>query len=102
MKYFLISDNIDTLAAMKMVGIGGVLVHQETEVKKALEDAIKDTNIGLVLVTSKLYKEFRPMVFEYKLRKAKPLIIEMPDRHSGDNVADEIEGYIYEVAGIKI
>lgn len=102
MKYFLISDNIDTLAAMKIVGIHGVLVHQENEVKKALEEAIKTPDIGLVLVTSKLYKEFHSLVFEYKLRQAKPLIIEMPDRHSTDNVADDIKGYIYEVVGIKI
>lgn len=102
MKYFLISDNVDTLAAMQIVGINGVLAHEENEVKKAIEESIKSPDIGLVLITSKLYKEFQGLIFDYKLRQAKPLIIEMPDRHSGDNVADDIKAYIYEVVGVKI
>ncbi|MDL2325137.1 V-type ATP synthase subunit F [Ruminococcaceae bacterium OttesenSCG-928-A16] len=102
MKYFLISDNTDTLAAMRMVGITGVVVHQEAEVKAALEEAVQDPEVGLVLITSKLYTQFQTLVFHYKLHRAKPLIVEMPDRHSNDNVADDIKRYIYEVVGIKI
>ena len=32
MKYFLISDNVDTLAGMRLVGVHGVVVHEEDEV----------------------------------------------------------------------
>ncbi|MFV0351548.1 MAG: V-type ATP synthase subunit F [Oscillospiraceae bacterium] len=102
MKYFLISDNVDTLAAMRMVGIRGVVVHQEDEVRTALQQAVQDPEVGLVLVTSKLYTDFRDIVFDYKLHRKKPLIVEMPDRHKGDNVAEDIKRYIYEVVGIKI
>lgn len=102
MKYYLISDNVDTLAAMRMVGVGGVLVHQQDELEKALKDACAMPDVGLVLVTSKLYKEYAEIIFHYKLHQEKPLIIEMPDRHSGDNVAEDIKRYIYEVVGIKI
>ncbi|MBP8889569.1 MAG: ATP synthase subunit F, partial [Ruthenibacterium sp.] len=28
MKYFLISDNVDTLAGMRLVGVRGVVVHE--------------------------------------------------------------------------
>ena len=37
MKYFLISDNVDTLAGMRLVGVRGVVVHEEDEVRAALE-----------------------------------------------------------------
>ena len=102
MKYFLISDNVDTLAAMRMVGIMGVVVHQEDEVRTALQQAVQDPEVGLVLVTSKLYTDFRDIVFDYKLHRKKPLIVEMPDRHKGDNVAEALKRYIYEVVEIKI
>ncbi|MFV0413045.1 MAG: V-type ATP synthase subunit F [Oscillospiraceae bacterium] len=102
MKYFLISDNIDTLAAMRMVGVYGVVVHEEQEVKDALKQAADDPEIGLVLVTSKLYAQFQEAVFYYKLHRQKPLIVEMPDRHTDGNVASDIKRYIYEVVGIKI
>ena len=36
MKYFLISDNVDTLAGMRLVGVHGVVVHEEDEVRAAL------------------------------------------------------------------
>ena len=102
MKYFLISDNIDTLAGLRMVGVSGVVVHEASEVKKAFEQAFADNDIGLVLVTSLLFKQNRNMIFDYKLHRRKPLIVEMPDRHSGDDVAEGIKKYIAEVVGIKI
>lgn len=102
MKYYLISDNTDTMAAMRMVGVDGVVVHQEQEVKQALDKAAANPDIGLVLVTSKLYRQFQDVVFYYKLHRKKPLIVEMPDRHTDGNVAGDIKRYIYEVVGIKI
>lgn len=102
MKYFLISDNIDTLAGMRMAGVNGVVVHAPAEVKKAFEAAFEDESIGLVLITSLLFRENQDLIFDYKLHRRKPLIVEMPDRHSGDDVADGIKKYIAEVVGIKI
>lgn len=102
MRYFLISDNNDTLAGLRMVGVEGVVVHTPEEVKAALETAAADESIGLVLVTSVLFRENKTLLFDYKLYRPKPLIVEMPDRHSGDNVADDIKQYIAEAVGIKI
>lgn len=102
MKYFLISDNIDTLAGLRMVGVRGIVVQEQEEVRQAIENASADEDVGLILITSKLFKSYSNMIFDYKLHRKKPLIIEMPDRHSGDNVADSIKKYIAEAVGIKI
>lgn len=102
MKYFLISDNIDTQAGMRMVGVDGVVVHTPEEVKKALEEAMALPDVGLVLVTSKLFRENSSLIFDYKLNRRQPLIVGMPDRHSGDDVAEGIRQYISEVVGIKL
>ncbi len=101
MKYFLISDNIDTQAGMHMVGVSGVVVHTEQALVDAIERAARDEEIGLVLVTSKLFRDYGPTLFDYKLHRRRPLIVEMPDRHSGDNVADGIKRYIAEAVGVK-
>ena len=82
MKYFLISDNVDTLAGMRLVGVRGVVVHEEDEVRAALDKACADPDIGLVLITDKLVAKCSAVVFEYKLTRKRPLIVEMPDRHS--------------------
>lgn len=102
MKYFLISDNVDTLAGMHLVGVKGVVVHEEAEVKAALEKACADPEVGLVLITDKLVARCSELVFSYKLTRKRPLIVEMPDRHSDQNPGDSIKRYISEVVGVKI
>ena len=39
MKFFVISDNIDTQIGMRLTGIEGVVVHEPDEVEQALRDA---------------------------------------------------------------
>ena len=102
MKYFLISDNVDTLAGMRLVGVRGVVVHEEDEVRAALDKACADPDIGLVLITDKLVAKCSAVVFDYKLTRKRPLIVEMPDRHSDSNPGDSIKRYISEVVGVKI
>lgn len=102
MKFYLISDNLDTLAGMQLVGVNGVVVHEEDEVRAALETACQNPEIGLVLITDKLIAKCRSLVFEYKLTRKEPLIVEMPDRHSESNPGESIKRYISEVVGVKI
>ena len=102
MKYFLISDNVDTLAGMALVGVRGVVVHEEDEVRAALDKVCSDPEVGLVLITDKLIAKCSSVVFEYKLKFKKPLIVEMPDRHSDQTPGDSIKRYISEVVGVKI
>lgn len=102
MKIFLISDNIDSLAGLRMVGVEGTVAHTEPELVSAINTAAQDDEIGLVLVTSKLFKDYSKILFSYKLHTRKPLIVEIPDRHSGDSVADGIKHYIAEAVGIKL
>ncbi len=102
MRYFLISDNLDTLVGLRMAGVEGVVAHTKAEVEEAFAQAVADETVGLVLMTSKLVAENRDLVFDYKLNHRQPLIVEMPDRHSGNNVADGIKKYIAEVVGIKL
>ena len=102
MKYFLISDNVDTLAGMRLVGVHGVVVHEEDEVRAALEKACADEEIGLVLITDKLVAKCADTVFAYKLGRKRPLIVEIPDRHATSNISDTISRYIEEAVGIKI
>ena len=94
MKYFLISDNVDTLAGMRLVGVRGVVVHEPEEMNQALEKACADPEIGLVLITDKLVAKCADVVFAYKLNRKRPLIVEMPDRHSDTNPGDSIRHYI--------
>ena len=41
MRFYLISDNVDTQVGLRLAGIEGVVVHEPAEVKKALKEAME-------------------------------------------------------------
>ena len=47
MKMYLISDNVDTYTGMRLAGVEGVVVHERSELKEALERTIADKEIGV-------------------------------------------------------
>ena len=102
MKYFLISDNTDTLAGLRLVGVRGVVVHEPRQVGAELEKAAADPAIGIVLLTDQLSKLCQETVLKFQLTRSRPLLVTMPDRHSGDNAAEDIKRYISEAVGIRI
>ncbi len=102
MQFFVISDNIDTQMGMRLAGIDGVVVHEADEVREALDEAIKNKDIGIVLMTEKLIKLCDETVFEMKLKQKKPLIVEIPDRHATSQITTAISRYVQESIGIRI
>lgn len=102
MRFYLISDNIDTLVGMRMAGIEGVVVHETEDVRNSLKSAMDDVNIGIVLITEKLMQLCPDLVYELKLNCKRPLIVEIPDRHGSGRANDSITRYVKEAIGVKI
>ncbi|HEX2937905.1 MAG TPA: V-type ATP synthase subunit F [Ruminiclostridium sp.] len=102
MRFYLISDNLDTLVGMRLAGIEGTVVHEKDEVRNALKSAMDDSKIGIVLVTEKLVKLCPDLVYELKLNCKRPLIVEIPDRHGSGRANDSITRYVREAIGVKI
>ena len=54
MKFYLISDNIDTQMGLRLAGIEGIVVHERHEMLEALENAMHMKDVGIILLTTKL------------------------------------------------
>ena len=102
MKFYLLSDNIDTLMGMRLAGIEGKVVHTPEEVSKALDEAMELEDVGIVLMTELALKQCTDKVMDYKLNRVVPLIVEIPDRHATANISDTISKYLAEAVGIKL
>ena len=102
MRFFVISDNVDTQVGMRLAGIEGVVVHEEDEVRKALSDAMEQEDIAVVLMTEHLVRLCPELVDDLKLNRSRPLIVEIPDRHSAGRSSDSITRYIREAIGVKL
>lgn len=102
MKYFLISDNVDTQTGLRLVGIEGILVHTEEEVEQALDQVLERKEIGILLLTEKLSAFCEKKILDIKLNRRTPLIVIIPDRHGTGRTPDSITSYIRDSIGIKI
>ena len=102
MKFYLISDNVDTKMGMRFAGIPGVVVHEKDEVRRELTQAIEREDIAVILMTEKLVSLCPDIVYELKLNRKKPLIVEIPDRHGNGRTKDSITRYVQDAIGVKL
>ncbi len=102
MRFYLISDNVDTLMGMRFAGIEGVVVHESAEVEQALNTVLKSDDVGMILVTEKLMREFGEHFDQIRQTMSQPLIVEIPDRHGAVNGKDRITKYVRDAIGVKI
>lgn len=102
MKMYLISDNVDTLMGMRLAGVEGVVVHKQHHVEKALDDALKMEDVAVILMTETLMKLCHEKVYDIKLHRKQPLVIEIPDRHGNGRTKDSITKYVSDAIGVKM
>lgn len=102
MKFFLLSDNIDTQMGMRLAGIDGIVIHERDEVLRELKQAMSREDIAVILITTKLIQTCPEIISELKLKQPKPLIVEIPDRHGSAKVGETIDRYVSEAIGVKL
>ena len=101
MKFFLISDNIDTQIGMRLAGIEGVVVHEPDEVRAALANTVADEEVAVILMTEQLVSLCREQVEQHKLHGGRPIVVTIPDRHGNYHVQESINRTIEQAVGMK-
>lgn len=102
MKMFLISDNTDTYTGMRLAGVDGVIIHSKEHLKEQLETVFSNKEIGILLITEKLGREFPEIIDDVKLNRRLPLIVEIPDRHGTGRNPNFIMDYVNDAIGLKL
>lgn len=87
---------------MRIAGIEGVVAHSKDHVVDELNKAAEDKDVAVVLMTEKLVELCHDKVYDIKLNRRRPLIVEIPDRHGNSRVIDSISRYVEEAIGISI
>lgn len=99
MKFYLISDNVDTQMGLRLAGIEGCVVESKDAFLMQLENTLKDDSVGILLLTSIVYDYDRETLDDLKLKRSLPLIIEISDRHQSRDVAGMIEDTLKKITG---
>ena len=102
MKFYLISDNVDTKVGMRLAGIDGVVIHSDDEVRRELERAMDMPDVAVILMTERLMSLCPELIYDLKLNRRQPLIVEIPDRHGNGRTKDSITRYVQDAIGVKL
>lgn len=102
MKLFCISDNIDTQMGLRLAGIEGVVVHEYNETIESIKNTCSKEDVGIILISEKLFEMCSEFIYEIKLRQKFPLIVEIPDRHGNADITNSITKYVQEAIGVKL
>jgi V/A-type H+-transporting ATPase subunit F len=102
MKAFLVSDNRDSLVLMRLAGITGVIVHGKEETLSAVNKALTNRDLG-VLVITELAADCIPEKMEnLRQKETLPLVVEIPDRHGTRREANFLSNFVREAIGVKL
>lgn len=101
MKSIAISRNYELLVALRMSGFEGIFCKDVHSLKMEFKDALKQNQIGIILLSEDDFQEMREEVFEVKKKKRGPLIVTLPGR-GGFKEQDFILKYVKEAVGLKL
>ena len=59
-------------------------------------------DVAVILMTERLVQLCPELVYDLKLNRKQPLIVEIPDRHGSGRAKDSITRYVREAIGVKI
>lgn len=77
MKFFCIADE-DTVRGFRLAGIEGQVVSTVEEAAAALDEAIVQPSLGVVILTQHTAASLRERVDGYRLQRDQPLFVEIP------------------------
>lgn len=102
MRTMLISDNNDTLVGMRLGGVKSVLASNREEVIEAIEFALSKEEVGILIVTERVFDMAKAELLDIRMNRRTPLIVEIPDRYGQIRDDNYITQYINESVGIKL
>lgn len=101
MTYFVIGDE-DTVLGFGMVGVPGQVAEDRSSAESAFEEAIGNSETGILIITERVAELIRNRVDEYLFSERFPLIVEIPDRQGRLEGKAGIREMVNQAIGIKL
>lgn len=101
MKFYLLSDDPDSVVGLRLAGIQGKLLQDGESALEQIGKISEDPDVGMILITPGIAKLLGSSLTELK-KKNLPLISEIPDSKLQNSSSDNVTDYIRSAVGIKI
>lgn len=77
MKMYCISNDIDTALGLKLTGIDTIVVQEKEEIENEIKKVLQDENIGILIVTDKIYELAKDKFDEIREKLKMPLVVKI-------------------------
>ncbi len=98
----LVIGNPDAVLGFSLVGVDGKAVTTTEEVTQALDDALAQRDIGIVLVTQDVARLINAKMDNLKLHSTVPLVVEIPGPEGISADQPSLSDVVLRAIGVKI
>jgi V/A-type H+-transporting ATPase subunit F len=85
-----------------MVGVEGRVADSGEQAEQALEEALGDSEVGIIIITEPAADLIRSRVNEYVFSRSFPLIVEVPDRGGRSEDRPGLKEMVNRAIGISV
>jgi len=100
-KFYCIGDE-DTVRGFRLAGVDGQIVSSSEEAATALESAVGQRDIGVVIITDAVAADIRAQVDTIRLEREQPLLVEIPGPAGPIPGRKTLRQLVQEAVGIRI
>jgi V/A-type H+-transporting ATPase subunit F len=101
MKVFVIGHP-EAVLGFSLVGLPGRLAASAVEANQALDAALADPEVGIILVTNEVAELIEPRMDQLKLRSNVPLVVKIPGPAGVSPDQPSLNELVFRAIGVKI
>jgi len=101
MKEIYVIGDMDTVSALRLSGVGGVIADRDNASSR-FEEVIQKKEAGIVMMTSDLTGDLQERITQVNLAVDGPVVIEIPGIDEAEGFRKSVVGYIAEALGISL
>lgn len=101
MKFFCIADE-ETVRGFNLAGVAGQVVTTAAQAAAAIEQALAQTDCGIIILTEQVASGMRQQVETFHLDRERPLIVEIPGPEGPLPGRKSLRQFVQEAVGIRV
>ncbi len=98
----LVIGHPEAVLGFSLVGVHGEVVTTAAEANQALDEALADSNVGIVLVTEDVARLITARMEQLKLHSTIPLVVEIPSPEGRKADQPSLADVVLQAIGIKL
>jgi V/A-type H+-transporting ATPase subunit F len=98
----LVIGHLEAVLGFSLVGVHGQAVSTAEEANQALDNALSDTDVGIVLVTEDVADLIQMRMDQLMLRSTVPLVVEIPGPEGPRPGRPSLSDVVKRAVGVKI